>query len=531
MYFCEYLKVELMNNRKRMPLAASVLALSLVTTACSAAEIVTHHENVLGTSLELQIGTTDNVLASAVETHALQTIDHLDGILSTYDSSSELCCWQRGELSQTELSDHLKCVLQAAELWRERTDGAFDVRAEVLTKLWKTAAAQQRIPADDERRRAVAQLAEPDVDDCRVNLDGLAKGYILDVVCESVRKKFPTLQRFVINIGGDVRRFGDAPLNVSISNPADAGVGAAPLFRFQMNDSMAVATSGDYRRHLMVNGRRYSHIIDPRTGFPQQSVRSATVVAPTAVDADAAATALCVLGPEAGLSMIEALSDFECLILTANHQLAVSSGFPLATQNQTVTASAESTPRAGDAARRLATRRNYILTARDEKPKTGLLVDFTLNRPEGRRYRRPYVAVWLEDKDGFPVKTAVLWMQTDQPGPRWHRDLTRWYRNDRLRQVVEDTKLIGTISSATRGPGEYQARFDGTDNDGKRLPSGKYTLCIEAAREHGTYQIIRKAIDLGDQPIKATKLKGNVEVSSASFAFTPWKETEDKDAK
>lgn len=520
-----------MNDLKRMSLAAFVLALSLVTTACSAADIVSHHENVLGTSLELQVGTTDNALASAVETHALQTIDQLGGILSAYDSSSELCRWQRGELSRPDLSNHLECVLQSAELWRERTDGAFNVRAYVLTKLWETAAAKQRIPTDDERRAAVAQVADPDVDGCRVNLDGLAKGYILDVVCESVRTKFPTVQRFVINVGGDIRRLGDAPVDVSISDPADAGVGAAALISFQMNDSMAVATSGDYRRHLKINGRQYSHIIDPRNGFPQQSVRSATVVGPTAIDADAAATALCVLGPEAGLAMIEALPDFECLMLTANHQMVVSSGFPWATQNQTATASAERKSRETDAAGRLVTPRNYILTVRDEKPKTGLLVDFTLNRPEGRRYRRPYVAVWLEDKDGFPVKTAVLWMQTDQPGPRWHRDLTRWYRNDRLRQVVEDTQLIGTISSATRGPGEYQARFDGTDNDGKRLPSGKYTLCIEAAREHGTYQIIRQTMDLGDQPIKATKLKGNVEVSSASFAFTPWKETEDKDAK
>ncbi|HCO26668.1 MAG TPA: hypothetical protein DIT97_27990, partial [Gimesia maris] len=86
----------------------------------------------------------------------------------------------------------------------------------------------------------------------------------------------------------------------------------------------------------------------------------------------------------------------------------------------------------------------------NEKSTAGLNVDFTLKRPEGGRYRRPYVAVWLEDEDGFPVKTALLWMQTKQPGPRWHRDLTRWYRNDRFRKLAENKELIGTISAATR---------------------------------------------------------------------------------
>src|SRR6056297_2259913 len=68
----------------------------------------------------------------------------------------------------------------------------------------------------------------------------------------------------------------------------------------------------------------------------------------------------------------------------------------------------------------------------DSAPAPGLHVWFKLERPGGSNYRKPYVAVWLEDTDGFPVKTAVLWWQTEQPGPRWHRDLTRWYRNNRM---------------------------------------------------------------------------------------------------
>ncbi|MEM6472510.1 MAG: DUF2271 domain-containing protein [Planctomycetota bacterium] len=151
----------------------------------------------------------------------------------------------------------------------------------------------------------------------------------------------------------------------------------------------------------------------------------------------------------------------------------------------------------------------------------GLHVWFKLERPGGTRYRRPYLAVWLEDTDGYPVKTATLWWQTDQPGPRWHRDLTRWYRNDRMRKMVEKTDLVDGISGATRGPGDYETHFDGTDNAGKPLPPGKYTLCLEAARENGTYKIIRQPIEWGDQPIEKTDLKGNIEITKAAFEFRP----------
>jgi len=156
-----------------------------------------------------------------------------------------------------------------------------------------------------------------------------------------------------------------------------------------------------------------------------------------------------------------------------------------------------------------------------ERASSGLFVEFSLSRPEGGRYRRPYVAVWLEDKDGFPVKTAALWLQTEQPGPRWHRDLTRWYRNDRMRKLAENTELIDAVSGPTRGPGDYSAYFDGTDNSGKPLPPGKYTLCIEAAREHGTYQLIKENLELSDKVIPKKQLNGNVEVSAASYRFTP----------
>ncbi len=90
-----------------------------------------------------------------------------------------------------------------------------------------------------------------------------------------------------------------------------------------------------------------------------------------------------------------------------------------------------------------------------------------------------------------------------------------------MRKAVEKTSLIDTVSGATRGAGEYRAVFDGTDNEGKVLPRGEYTLCLEVAREHGTYQLIRENVELGAAAIKKKDLKGNVEMGKVSYRYVP----------
>ena len=218
------------------------------------------------------------------------------------------------------------------------------------------------------------------------------------------------------------------------------------------------------------------------------------------MDAAALATAFSVLPVSQSIRLAESQKNTECLLILNDGTVITSSGWPGGNPNKGAISN---------------------INLLEPKPNTGLRVSFSLNRPEGGRYRRPYVAIWLEDKDGFPVKTALLWLQVEQPGPRWHRDLTRWYRNDRSRRLVENVDLIKTVAGATRGPGKYETHFDGTDNSGKPLPSGQYTLCIEVAREHGTYQIIRKSIKLGTDSIQRTKISGNIEVGEVSFEYTP----------
>ena len=492
----------------------------------SSAETFTfHHENVLGTSLEIQVESETPATATVAEERVLTEIQRLSQLFSTYSATSEFSRWQADVGRSARLSPELFTVLQASDHWQQHSGGAFNPAAEAFSKLWRAAEQRNQLPSAAELSAVVSQVNQPHWSlDAKaglarhltvvpLTLNAIAKGAIVDQACQ-VALKIDGVHGVTVNIGGDLRVCGEAVQQVRIANPTQDAVNAPPIATIFLNNR-AVATSGNYRRGFNVAGQWYSHIIDPRTGKPTSGVISATVVADKSTDADALATILNVLPVEKGLALVESLADIHCLIVAADGTETRSAGwrgleqpglFRFAAAGSREVALAEEQPAAQTAAPAV----------------TGLLelaINFELNKPAGAQYRRPYVAIWLEDADEFPVRTAVLWMQTKQPGPRWHRDLLRWFRNDGVRKLADGTDLIGTISSATRGAGQYKAVFDGKDDAGQPLKPGKYTLFIEVAREHGTYQLIRHKLNLGSDPIAETKLKENVEIKSASFEY------------
>ena len=500
----------------------------LVIYACSgslksAEPIQFRHEHVLGTSCEIKVWAQSRGQAEQIEVTVLAEVDRLQKVFSTYDQHSQLMRWQRGELQGDQLSPELVKVLQRAEFWRAASNGAFDVRAGELAKIWQSAVRQQRLPSDLDLQRIAQSLRHAPYtidtghvvrrhDALGISLDAIAKGFILDAACEKVSRDHAaflaesTGQRGVsVMIGGDMRMIGSVAQTVAIANPFDAGESSPSIGSVKLHGSMGLATSGGYRRNYEIDGVKHSHILDPRTGQSAAAVAGVTVIAPCGMDADAAATTVSVLGAAEGLKLIDALDGYAALCVLNSGEVVTSSRW-----SDTQAKPAGSRP----------VYVNVMVTA-DDKNKTGLFVKFTLGAAGGGRYHRPYVAVWLEDKDGFPVKTAVLWLQTTGPGPRWHRDLTKWYSNDQMRKLVDQVELIGTISGATRGAGEYETRFDGTDNDGKPLKPGKYALCLEAAREHGTHQFVRETIEWSDKPIAKKDLKAGTEFSAMSYRFVP----------
>jgi len=148
-----------------------------------------------------------------------------------------------------------------------------------------------------------------------------------------------------------------------------------------------------------------------------------------------------------------------------------------------------------------------------------LAVDLEIAPQQGYRYHRPYVAVWVEDANGKPVRTLSVWVNTSGRGPRYIRELRRWFTMERDQEDAGGPDLITTVSSATRLPGQYTVTWNGRDDRGNVVDQGAYRVVIEAAREHGTYQLMRQVLDISgadkqiDVPIKG------IEITAASLDY------------
>jgi thiamine biosynthesis lipoprotein len=253
-------------------------------------------------------------------------VKRLEGILSDYDSESETRLLTTRAVDQAvAVSDDLWRVLEASDRWHRQSEGAFDASLGALTRLWRQSRRGGKIPDAQQLREALehsgwrhVQLSATDktlrfdLNEVYLDFGAIGKGYIVDQVFELLTSK--GLECGLVNISGNMR-CGTAP-------PGREGwrIAIAPLekdgkpLREIVVQQCSIATSGDLWQYLILDGVRRSHILDPHTGIGVPGPLSATIIAPLAADADAAATTACILGPERGRAWIQAFDDLELLI-------------------------------------------------------------------------------------------------------------------------------------------------------------------------------------------------------------------------
>jgi FAD:protein FMN transferase len=476
-----------------------------------------HYENVLGTSMNLTVLAASDQAANAAAALVLDRIDRDAKILSGYDPDSEFSRWFRTRGEAVPVSAELYDVLGLFDTWRDRTGGALDASAEAVSRVWKQAASVKRLPTDAEVASAVSLVRQPHwrldpvartathLDATPIILNSFTKSYIID---RAVRAALAggSAGAVVVDIGGDLVARGAWTETVGVTDPLDNADNATPLTHLAVRDR-AVATSGSYRRGFDIGGRHYSHIVDPRTGRPTSQVISATVVADRAADAGALATAFCVLTPEESERVAASVPGAEFLIVLADGSRIQSPGW------RALAAGSEPRLRVPSPVA------SVYASEQAGKPDHELTVTVELNAFEGQRVDRPYLAIWIEDKDKFPVRTlTVLYREREA---KYLAELRAWYRDDRLRAMAEGTDILGSVSSATRSPGRYTFKWDMKDQQGKLVKPGSYTVCIEAAREHGTYQIMRQAMDFSGGANQAQVPINGKEITAASLDYHP----------
>ena len=144
------------------------------------------------------------------------------------------------------------------------------------------------------------------------------------------------------------------------------------------------------------------------------------------------------------------------------------------------------------------------------------VIGFEINQAISRVHR-PYVAVYVEDTAGNPVRTISLWVGRNGGG-QWISDLRSWYRKERGRHAAGGPNVLSTVSGATRVAGVYSVRWDGRDDRNQLVEQGEYVLCIECNRQNGTYQFLRHPLTFGTTPFY-TPIKGNYEIIGISVDF------------
>ncbi|MBI3822835.1 MAG: FAD:protein FMN transferase, partial [Planctomycetes bacterium] len=280
------------------------------------------------TTFRIVMWAPDETTAKKAAKAAFARVAELNAIMSDYQPTSELMklCEKAGG-PPVEVSVDLFEVLRKSEEFAKMSDGAFDISISPVVRLWRKARRTKEMPKAEDIKKALAL-----VDYRKIKLDakgrtvqllmigmlldlgGIAKGYAADAALAILRQHGIT--RALVAAGGDIA-VGDPPPDADgwkigiapLKNP-----GAEPTQYLSLKNA-GVSTAGDSEQYVEINGKRYSHIIDPKTGHGVVGRRSVTVIAPNATTSDGLDTPICVMGIERGLKMIESRDDLAALMV------------------------------------------------------------------------------------------------------------------------------------------------------------------------------------------------------------------------
>lgn len=440
-----------------------------------------HDEAILGTHLKLLVNADSQDAAFAAAHRARAEIDRLDQVLNWRDDNSELSLLNQSSL--LGVSSDLFAVVAAAERWRRISRGAYSGRLGRLSDLWRWSSVAPPDAGECRRLAKTIQAANVELDPASrrivrpdavtFDLDGLAKGYIIDRALEAAMAS-PAIAGVLLDIGGDIRAAGQAPDGadwiVGLPDPLAPYDNAPIVGRIALRDA-AVATSGCGPRDRRIAGQHFSPTLDARTGWPIPHRRSVTALAATAADADALATALLSLPREDAVQLVKATNG-------ASARLARPDGAEWLSD----AAADDASPPAGWTPMTVRAEKQAKADGAQWHDRWSAFVTFQApprQKNRDRAFRSPYVAIWIADADNRPVRTLVLIGSIKE----WQEDNYIWWGQHRASAM----DLLDTRSMSTRGSGEYRLLWDGVDEAGNKVAPGTYVLHIETSRERGRH--------------------------------------------
>ena len=292
----------------------------------------------MGTSVEIAVSQTQAAKAEEATEAAFREVQRIDFLMSNYREDSEISRVNRDAgKKETKVSPEMLRMIERAIEFSSLSEGAFDITIGPVFRLWNFR--EGKFPEEKNLRENLKKVGYRQIkidrsrssiflqeEGMEIDLGAIAKGYAVDSASAVLKEK--GIENFLVNAGGDLKVSGSkekgVPWIVGIQHPRLPSQMVAKLSPRQAG----VATSGDYEKFFIERGERYHHLLNPSTGTPARECQSVTVMAPSAMAADALATAVFVLGPKKGLALVKRMNDVHAIIVDRGGSVLVSPHWP-----------------------------------------------------------------------------------------------------------------------------------------------------------------------------------------------------------
>ncbi len=289
--------------------------------------VVKRKTMMLGSPFEMTVVANDSLQGNVYIDQAVAEVKRIENLISDWIPTTQISTVnQKAGIQPVKVDREVFELVERAIKISQLTSGAFDISYASMDRIWKFDGTMTAMPSEEAIKNSVAKVGYQNIilnekestlflknKGMKIGLGGIGQGYIADKIKALLIQN--GCQSGIVNVSGDIFAWGKQPdgnpWTVAIVNPMNKNKVFAT---FPLEDS-AVETSGSYEKFVTFNGKRYSHIIDPRTGYPASGIVSVSVFAKTTELADALATGIFVLGVDVGLDLVNQIKGIECIIV------------------------------------------------------------------------------------------------------------------------------------------------------------------------------------------------------------------------
>ncbi|MDC8004572.1 FAD:protein FMN transferase [Aureisphaera galaxeae] len=319
----------------------SIIIVCLLSTSVFAQQNFKRAMKLMGCGFEITVVANDEEEANAYIDLAVSEITRIENMISSWDPASQTSEINNNAGKQPVTVDpELVQLIERAKKISALTEGAFDISYASMDRIWKFDGSMTEMPSETAIKNSVARVGYEKIilnketntvflkdEGMKIGFGAIGKGYAADKAKALLIEK--GVSGGIINASGDLNTWGiqadGSDWYVAIKNPLND----EKVFSWMPVKNSSVVTSGNYKKYVQFNGVRYSHIINPKTGYPSSGVRSVSIFTKNAELADALSTSVFVMGLDTGLHFINQLKGVECVIIDDNYKIHTSNNIQL----------------------------------------------------------------------------------------------------------------------------------------------------------------------------------------------------------